>query len=227
MPGYRSLPTSLTAPGADVVRQAEARYRDGDARIAVQLLEEALESSQKVSPVLPGWLCGRLAALYRSLERYDDEVFLLERYRESQVHEVARTRYDARLTKARAIADRKRKSDVDGPRDSIRALLQRPRRQRTKSVTASADSKCAFSTDVDTALTRALSIGADDSPEMMHAIKLMCAEARAREIPGEEVVALVRHAAARAAACDGNTALCSSRYDGALLLVIAYYFEQH
>ena len=225
MPGYRSLPTSLTAPGADVVRQAEARYRDGDPRIAAQLLEEALESSLKVSPVLPGWLCGRLAALYRSLERYDDEVFLLERYRESQEDEVARARYDARLTKARAIADRKRKSGDNGPRDSVRAILQRPRRQRSKSVAASTASDTGFSTDVVTALTRALSTNAEDSPEMLHAIKLMCTEARAREIPAEGVVSLVRRAAAVAATCDGNTAL-ASRYDGALLLAIAHYFEQ-
>ena len=47
--------------------------------------------------------------VYRTLKRYDDEVELLERYRESQTSEEARTRFDARLSKARAIAERKRR----------------------------------------------------------------------------------------------------------------------
>src|SRR6266576_3902526 len=100
MPGYKALPKSLVAPGADGVRQAESSYRGGNTTDATRLLEEALDVSLKLGPVVPGWLCGRLAALYRTLERYDDEVHLLERYRESQRTEEARTRYDARLSKA-------------------------------------------------------------------------------------------------------------------------------
>ena len=67
---------------------------------------------------MPGWICGRLASIYRTLKRYDDEVMLLERYRESQTTEEARTRFDARLSKARAIADRKRRAADRRARDS-------------------------------------------------------------------------------------------------------------
>src|SRR5205085_6814414 len=91
--------------------------------------EEALEASARLDPVLPGWLCGRLAALYRTLERYDDEVALLERYRDSQVTEEARVRYDARLSKARTIAERKRRRD-SGAVASVRRVIARPRPER-------------------------------------------------------------------------------------------------
>jgi len=168
MPGYKSLPLSLTAPGAERVRQAETSYRGGNAADAVRLLEEALEASLQLGPVLPGWLCGRLAAIYRSLERYDDEVFLLERYRESQVSDEARTRYDARLTKARAIAHRKRKSDSVGALESVRAIMQRPRRPRSKAG-ASTGVKSAFSPAVVNAVTVALAMHAEDSLEMSDA----------------------------------------------------------
>jgi hypothetical protein len=53
-----------------------------------------------------GQLCGRLAALYRSLNRYDAEVALLERYEATQLNEDARVRYKARQSKARSIAHR-------------------------------------------------------------------------------------------------------------------------
>ena len=84
MPGYRSLSTHLSGTAADHAREAEIRQRGGDAEMAAQLLEEALEASVRARPEMPGWICGRLASIYRSLKRYDDEVMLLERYRESQ-----------------------------------------------------------------------------------------------------------------------------------------------
>src|SRR6476619_2647784 len=121
MPGYKALPPFMTGDAADQVREAEARHRTGDSA-AAHLLEEALAASIAVRPAYPGWLCGRLAALYRTLGRYDDEVHLLERYRESQTSEEARTRYDARLSKARTIAERKRRPD-SGALDSVRASL--------------------------------------------------------------------------------------------------------
>src|SRR6476620_5398926 len=112
MPGYRSLSAHLSGMAADHAREAEAHQRGGDPAMAAQLLEEALEASVRTRPEMPGWICGRLAALYRALKRYDDEVLLLERYRESQTSEEARTRFDARLSKARAIAERKRRTDT-------------------------------------------------------------------------------------------------------------------
>ena len=96
MPGYKPLPLSVTGSEADQVRQAESRRRGGDPATAIRLLEDALEASLLLTPVLPGWLCGRLAALYRTIGRHDDEVLLLERFRDSQEVEEARTRYNAR-----------------------------------------------------------------------------------------------------------------------------------
>src|SRR3981081_4332624 len=133
MPGYKSLPSFMTGDAADQVREAEARHRIGDSVAAVHLLEEALVASVAARGAYPGWLCGRLAALYRTLGRYDDEVHLLERYRDSQTSEDARTRYDARLCKARTIAERKRRPQ-SGALDSVRASLGRPRTRRARNV---------------------------------------------------------------------------------------------
>ncbi len=135
MPGYRTIAESLTGSAAESVRAAEARQREGNPSAAVQLLEEALESSVSVRPELPGWLVGRLAALYRTLGRYDDEVHLLERYQSSQTSDEARARYDARLSKARIIADRERPRD-SGALASVRRVMGAPRTRR-KTPTAS------------------------------------------------------------------------------------------
>src|SRR5678816_3512484 len=129
MPGYRSLSTHLSGTAADHAREAEAHQRGGDAAMAAQLLEEALEASVRTRPEMPGWICGRLASIYRSLKRYDDEVLLLERYRESQTSEEARTRLDARLSKARAIADRKRRP-VTGALETVRQVRHRSSQRR-------------------------------------------------------------------------------------------------
>jgi hypothetical protein len=112
VPGYKALPVEFSGPAAEHVRYAEVLQRAGDPDEAVRMLETTLELYALTTPELPGWLCGRLAALYRALKRYDDEVALLERYRESQSSEDARTRFDARLSKARAIAERKRRTDT-------------------------------------------------------------------------------------------------------------------
>jgi hypothetical protein len=130
MPGYRALSVTVTGSAADSAREAESLRRVGEPETAVVLLEEALLASARITPELPGWLCGRLAALYRTLARYDDEVHLLERYRESQTAEDARSRYDARLSKARTIAERKRRSD-SGALRSVRKVLRTPRRRST------------------------------------------------------------------------------------------------
>src|SRR6188472_2504025 len=129
MPGYRSLSTHLSGAAADHAREAEAHQRGGDAAMAAQLLEEALEASVRTRPEMPGWICGRLASIYRSLKRYDDEVMLLERYRESQTTEEARTRFDARLSKARAIAERKRRP-VTGALETVRQVRRRAKERR-------------------------------------------------------------------------------------------------
>src|SRR6476646_6207808 len=129
MPGYRSLSTHLSGTAADHAREAEAHQRGGDAAMAAQLLEEALEASVRTRPEMPGWICGRLASIYRSLKRYDDEVMLLERYRETQTTEEARTRFDARLSKARAIAERQRRP-VTGALETVRQVRRRSKERR-------------------------------------------------------------------------------------------------
>ena len=222
MPGYKSLPSSVNAPGAEEARKAESTYRDGNAAEAAQLLEEALEASLARDPVLPGWLCGRLAALYRTLDRYDDEVFLLERYRESQVSEEARTRYDARLSKARIIASRKRKPDCNGALNSVRAVMQGPRRsQRARRKTVTTPPASVFSPAAAQAITRALSGNDDELSTMTDAVTLLCAEAHARDIPAEAIVALLRNTRAALATRVPNV---QERYDSALMLVLADYY---
>src|SRR4051794_33627166 len=137
MPGYRSLSAHLSGMAADHAREAEAHQRGGDAAMAAKLLEEALEASVRTKPELPGWICGRLASIYRSLKRYDDEVMLLERYRESQTTEEARTRFDARLSKARAIAERKRRP-VTGALETVRQVRRRSKERRRGTARAAA-----------------------------------------------------------------------------------------
>lgn len=128
MPGYRSLPDGIRGVTADDVRSAELLQRAGDLEGAVSRLESALQACcpDHAAP-MPGWLCGRLAALYRSLKRYADEVSLLERYEATQLSEQARVRFRARLSKARSLAASKRKAR-NGALDSVQGVLGRPRK---------------------------------------------------------------------------------------------------
>jgi hypothetical protein len=225
MPGYKSLPSFMTGQAADQVREAESRHRIGDSLAAVQLLEDALEASVARRPELPGWLCGRLAALYRTLGRYDDEVRLLERYRESQTSEEARTRYDARLSKARTIADRKRRSD-SGALLSVRASMERPRARRS-SRNALAATPAGISDDTVHALVGAL---ADDSPQrddhMMGALEVMCAEGRRAKLPAEVLVSSLKEARDNSALASLDPEERSCRYGAALLQLLALYFGE-
>ena len=205
------------------MRQAESRRRGGHPEAAVQLLEEALEASRALRAELPGWLCGRLAALYRTLGRYDDEVHLLERYRDSQATEEARTRYDARLSKARTIAERKRRP-ANGALDSVRASMGRPSPRRTSLVRDTSHPVPAFSRAAMEALTRALAnVKASAEQQLEEALTLVCAEAHANEIAVEELVGALRHAAGGSAR---GARVRDSRFDRALLLLLALYFKE-
>lgn len=126
MPGYRTLPSSLSGSAAEQVRQAELCQQEGDLTAAACLLEHALDQGTDEVGEMPAWVCGRLAAVYRSLGRYDEEVHLLERYCESQISEEARSRYRARLSKARAIAERHRKAETGALR-TVREVRTRSR----------------------------------------------------------------------------------------------------
>ena len=129
MPGYRTLSSRLSGSAAEKVREAELQQQNGNLVSAACLLEQGLEQATREEGEMPAWICGRLASLYRSLHRFDDEVALLERYCESQVSEEARARYRARLSKARAIADRRRKTDTGALR-TVREVQSRSRGRR-------------------------------------------------------------------------------------------------
>jgi hypothetical protein len=230
MPGYKALPAFMTGAAADQVREAEARHRVGDSVAAVQLLEEALAASIAARPVYPGWLCGRLAALYRTLGRHDDEVLLLERYRESQVSEEARTRYDARLCKARTIAERKRPRH-SGALDSVRASLDRPRTRRSRSGSTPASAAPAvppapaFSTEALGALTAAMHAEVEDhEPMMQAALQRLASEGRAAGAPVELLVSALKTATSSSNAIDAGE--LSARYGAALIQLLALYFEE-
>jgi hypothetical protein len=133
MPGYKSLSDHVTGELADDVRRAEVLLRAGEREEAVLVFESTLAEFARTGGALPGWLCGRLAVLYRSLGRHDDEVILLERYRETHTSDDARTRYDARLSKAQALAERTHKSEstaISSVRLVIRGSKESSRRAR-------------------------------------------------------------------------------------------------
>ena len=129
MPGYRALPARLSGSAADHVRQAELHQLEGDLPSAALMLEHALEQVTRDEGEMPAWICGRLAAAYRSLARYEEEVGLLERYCESQRSEEGSARFRARLSKARAIAERRRKADTGALR-TVREVRTRSRSRR-------------------------------------------------------------------------------------------------
>ena len=206
MPGYRALSSHISGRAADHAREAEVRQRDGDPEAAARLLEEALEASVRVRPELPGWVCGRLASIYRTLKRYDDEVLLLERYRESQTSEEARTRFDARLSKARAIADRKRRPDT-GALATVRQVRTRSSLRRRSSgaskvvslsesnggSASSAATTPTFSPGHLYSLRTALVDVSIDSDEMMRGAMLgLCVDARDMDAPVENLVSVLK-----------------------------------
>ncbi len=194
VPGYKALPDEFNGPAAEQVRYAEVLQRAGDDAEAVRLLELTLDTCVRTKPELPGWLCGRLAALYRALKRYDDEVLLLERYRESQTSEDARTRFDARLSKARAIAERKRRTDTRALASVRRVLTGRDDDDVVLTPVDMGDARV-FCDETMTALREALvaATQADGgSRALASAVERLCAEARAQEHPPERMVAALR-----------------------------------
>ena len=217
MPGYKPLPVTVTGPAADQARQAETRRRGGDPDTAVQLLEEALDASARLDEVLPGWLCGRLAALYRTLERYDDEVALLERYRDSQVTEEARVRYDARLSKACTIAERKRRRD-SGAAASVRRVIDRPRLQRAIPAREPV-SAVPFKPSTLAELSRAVQSEHAFPGLIDDALMKLCEDARAKDLSFEDIIGALKDAF-------GPRGSGDSSYDAALLRVLALHFER-
>jgi hypothetical protein len=217
----------MTGQAADRVREAESRQRVGDSAAAIQLLEDALHASVAKRRELPGWLCGRLAALYRTVGRYDDEVHLLERYRDSQTSEEARTRYDARLSKARTIAERKRRNP-SGALDSVRASIGRPRTRRPSDGAAVRVAPPAlFTGDEVHELSEALASSEESNDASLAALlEALCQRADAVDAPVERLVEMLKLACVQpqfAALADEDRA---GRYGAALIRLLALYFRE-
>jgi hypothetical protein len=231
MPGYRSLSSHISGAAAERAREAELQQRGGDAEAAARLLEDALESSVRVRPELPGWVCGRLASIYRTLRRYDDEVALLERYRDSQTSEEARNRFDARLSKARAIAERKRRSDT-GALATVRQVRvrssQRRRAPSSSSATVSLHHASEFAPAELFELRAALGDTSADGPELMRAAMLrLCGAARRMDEPMESLVGALKSCWAetpKPQALDDDA--WHERYASALVELLAFYFGE-
>jgi hypothetical protein len=232
MPGYRSLSAHLAGTAAEHAREAEMRQRGGDPESAARLLEEALEASLRARPEMPGWLCGRLASIYRTLKRYDDEVELLERYRESQSSEEARTRFDARLSKARAIADRKRRPSI-GALETVRQVRQRsslrrrtpPRGQQMIGVVAG---PAAETWNADAELRAGLrDVSPAGDERVRAALARMCAEANGGGAHVEDLVDALKCAwADTPPPADFSDAEWHERYSSALVELLALYFGE-
>ena len=226
MPGYKSLPEQFNGPAAEQVRLAEALQRIGATEDAVQLLEAALEVCATDAPELPGWLCGRLASLYRTLRRYDDEVRLLVRYRDSQRSEDARSRFDARLSKARAMAERASRTERH-----ILASVKRPpsRRQGAGDSLGGADDAFGFDADVIGAL-RASLVAAASTGELAGlspAIHRLLRETRERSLSPERMVAALK-GAWRGTSIPANVSAEAwiALYRNALTRSLALYFDE-
>lgn len=229
MPGYRALSSSVTGQAADSAREAELRRRDGEPETAVLLLEEALQASRRTANAMPGWLCGRLAALYRTLGRHDDEVTLLEQYRDSQLSEEARSRYDARLSKARTIAERKRRRD-SGALLSVRKVLGSSRR-RSPPVSPDVALLQARAVEFHGEYVRLLGellgerASADLDGRLAEVLERYCAEARANHTPVERLVGVLRTASRAASTTHVSGVERDERFSAALARLLAAYFE--
>lgn len=124
MGGFRALSDTVEGPLAAVVRDACERDAEGRPEEAAALYERAFNESLSTGSELPSFLVGRLAVLYRRLGRFEDEIFLLERYHDSRTDDAMQARYRARLTKAYALAAQHRLSD-SGALASVRASTAR------------------------------------------------------------------------------------------------------
>ena len=113
----------------DLVREASERDVEGRPQEAAVLYERAFCQAVEFGTALPSFVVGRLAVLYRRLGQFDDEIFLLERYRDSLVDDDLQARYRARLTKAYALAAQHRGSDSVALA-SVRASTERSSRRR-------------------------------------------------------------------------------------------------
>jgi hypothetical protein len=227
MPGYKSLPEEYSGVAAEQVRFAELLQRAGANEDAVHLLESALEVHAASVPELPGWLCGRLAAMYRTLKRHDDEVRLLVRFRDSQRSEEARSRFDARLSKARALAERKTRSE-NQMLTSVRSAVSR-RSQQARTPVDLSDYGLGFEVDTLNALRDALCLPVTEheSGALEAALSRLSREAKERDYPPDRLVATLKglwQTTLPPAVVDPTA--WHTRYRVALTRSLALYFDE-
>ena len=129
MGGFRLRDDSFTGDLGELVRDAMERGANGQSQEAALLYERAFCLALSGESDVPPSIVGRLAVIYRRLGRYDDEIFLLERYRDSLTDDELRARYRARLTKAYALAAQHRLTD-SGALASVRASAARTASKR-------------------------------------------------------------------------------------------------
>jgi hypothetical protein len=120
--------------------------------------------------------------LYRSLERYDDEVRLLERYRDSQHDDALRLRFDARITTARALANRHRKRHA-GSRPPAGPPSTQP-----VAAAAFADAVSIHAVAAVRAALTDMALDQGSSSQLHAALARLCDEARDRGFLAEHVV---------------------------------------
>ena len=134
MGGYRLRADSFTGDLGELVREAMERGVEGQGEEAAALYEQAFSHALALKTEVPASIVGRLAVIYRRLGRFEDEIFLLERYRDSLTDDELQARYRARLAKAYALAAQHRISDsvaLSSVRDATaRSVLKRRRTRR-------------------------------------------------------------------------------------------------
>ena len=106
MPAFTPLSDRAPQGHADAAAHVDELRREGRLTEAVAFLAEVIRELEQQPGHVPAWPYGRLALLYRHLGAYDDEVRVLERFQALVPDGVHRTRFAARLSKARALADR-------------------------------------------------------------------------------------------------------------------------
>jgi hypothetical protein len=228
VPAYKALPSQLSDDAADHVRYAEVLQRAGDLTEAVRMLETTFATCTRTEPQLPGWLCGRLATLYRTLGRYDDEVLLLERYRESQNGDDVGSRFDARLSKARAVAERKRRTETRAL-SSVRCVINGCEDEDVPMTTIPSKDDGGFSPEMAAALRAAFAgLAADDARATVVPATLdaLCLEARQFGHPAEHLVVALKAAwrdTARPSRLDAEA--WDALYRDALTRTLAIYFK--
>jgi hypothetical protein len=226
VPGYKALPSQYSDDAADHVRYAEVLQRAGLPADAASMLESTLDACAVTAPELPGWLCGRLATLYRSLGRYDDEVLVLERYRESQSSDDARSRFDARLSKARAIAERKRRNETRAL-SSVRRVINgcEDEDRLDRAMPSSKDG--AFAAETVSALRHAFAAADDDHRVVASApLAALCRDALEQGHPAERVVMELKSIwQGTACAASVRAGAREALYRDALTRTLAMYFK--